>query len=83
MLTEGTRIRVIKGCNARSVSKNDTATVTHIENLGADYGHFVKVTLRFHTCTQSWYVRHQNRLSDIQVSLNDGNPLHKLVIEVR
>jgi len=42
-----TKVTVEKGCKALLISKGARATVTQIQELGADYSHQVKVTLRF------------------------------------
>ena len=87
-LTTGTRVRIVKGCQARDIVKDSTAIVD-IRPLGKEYGYSVKVTLTFVSGPSlvykgrvvSFYARHPNRLSDDVVRLNDGNPLH--TIEVR
>jgi hypothetical protein len=84
-LVTGTRVVIVKGCNARDVVKGTHAVVT-VTPLGAEYGHSVRVTLQFLNGTGAgrlvpFYARHLNRLSDPVVRLNDGNPLH--VVEIR
>jgi hypothetical protein len=85
-LAVGTRVQLVKGCKARGLDKGITARVQSVTELGADYGHSVKVVLQplngFQTTrTFGFYARHINRLSDVIVRLNDGNPSH--TIEVR
>jgi hypothetical protein len=82
----GSRVRIEKGCAARQVTKGTTAVVRAVEALGAEYSHSVKVTLQFVNGfgagrVISFYARHPNRLSDAVISMNDGNPTHR--IEVR
>jgi hypothetical protein len=79
-ITPGTRIVIEKGCRARDVVKGQRATVETVTALGADYGHSVKVQLRIGTRLVGFHARHMNRLSDFYVSMNDGNPLHKIIV---
>lgn len=81
----GTKVVIAAGCKALDINKNVTAKVVAIQELGAEGGHFVKVTLQFLNGFQagksrSLYARHINRLSDPIVNLNDGNPCHKVQI---
>lgn len=85
-LTVGARVQLVKGCKARGLDKGVSARVQSVTELGADYGHEVKVVLQplngFQAAKNfAFYARHINRLSDAIVRLNDGNPSH--VIEVR
>ena len=88
VLTTGTLVTIVKGFQARDITKGSTAVVTVIP-LGKEYGYSVKVTLTFVSGSSmvyqgravSFYARHPNRLSDPVVRMNDGNPLH--TIEVR
>lgn len=85
-ITAGTKVRIEKGCKAREVPKGLSATVESVTNLGADYGHSVRVVLKFRNGfiagkTLVLYARHENRLSDALINLNDGNPLHKIVVK--
>ena len=80
------RVKIEKGCKARGIDKGCSAQVTAIEPMGADYGHCVRVTLMMLNGfksgkTVSFYARHINRLSDIFIRMNDGNPSH--VIEIK
>ena len=84
-LTVGMKVRIEKGCKARDIAKNVTAVVTVVHALGADYSHQVRVQIKTLNGFGAGklinlYVRHQNRLTDAIVRMNDGNPLH--VIEV-
>lgn len=85
-ITPGTRVRIEKGCKARDVNKGVTAQVKAVEALGAEYSHSVRVTLQLLNGfgagrVISFYARHPNRLADAVISMNDGNPTHR--IEVR
>lgn len=85
-LAVGTRVRIEKGCKARSLDKGTTAQVTAIEPMGADYGHCVRVQFTMLNGFKagksfSFYARHVNRLSDPIIRMNDGNPSH--TIEIR
>lgn len=80
------RVIVQKGCVARGVVKGVTAKVTKIEPMGAEFGHSAKVALCLMNGfnagkTVVFFVRHVNRLGDVFVSMNDGDPTHR--IEVR
>lgn len=84
-LAVGDHIKILKGCKARSITKNAIAKIVAIEALGADYSHSVRVFFRFQTSflsgkTVSFYARHINRLSDAVINLNDGNPLHTIQV---
>lgn len=84
-LSVGDRVRVLKGCNAREISKGITCQIREIVELGADFSHAVKVVfVRLNGFgagkTFVMIARHINRLSDPVVSLNDGNPTHKIQI---
>lgn len=88
MLTVGDRIWIEKGCTTRRITKGTSARVIAIRPLGADYSHSVAVTFQMLNGfrageTVTWYARHVNRLNDCTVNLNDGNPLHKIVIARR
>jgi hypothetical protein len=88
MVTTGTRVLILKGCNARGITKGTTAKVADVRELGADYGHAVKVSLTWSGGvnagkTFGFYVRHKNRLTDAVVQMNDGNPMHKIRLQVR
>jgi len=82
-LAPGARVRVSSGCRARGVEKGDWGTVESIQELGADYGYSVKLTIQWSLGRGSrvWFVRHANRLGDLEISANDGNPSHKLRLE--
>jgi hypothetical protein len=79
-LAAGTRVRIVKGCAARSVAKNGTAQIVSVTPLGADCGHSVRVVLSYAGRTLVFFARHPNRLADAVVRLNDGNPLHTVEI---
>jgi hypothetical protein len=79
----GMRVRIEKGCAARQIAKNATAQIIEVAPLGADHDHNVKVVLHLLNGPESGrkialYARHVNRLADAVLSLNDGNPLHKI-----
>lgn len=87
MLKIGDRVVVEKGCRARKVDSRTIARVHAIRELGAEYGHNVKVLLNFRTgshagTTLAFYARHPNRLGDDLINLNDGQPEHKIQIRV-
>lgn len=86
MVTIGTKVRVLKGCKPRGIAAHTTARVTAVRPLGAEFGHSVAVSLQMLNgfksgTTVTFYARHINRLSDPTTNLNDGNPLHKVVIQ--
>lgn len=85
-LTIGTRIKFEKGCKARGIDKGCSAKVTAIEPMGPDYGHCVRVTFTMLNGFKggkvfSFYARHMNRLSDVFVRMNDGNPSHTIEVK--
>lgn len=85
MISENTKIRIVKGCAARGIAKGSTAIVLSVEALGADYSHAARVAFRVLTGAAAgksfaFYARHPNRLGDPIVNVNDGNPTHKLAI---
>jgi len=87
-LTVGDKIVIEKGCKARNVAAHVSGQITDITPLGADYAHAVRVTFRLLNGfaagqTRVFFARHANRLADPLVNLNDGNPLHKIVIRRR
>jgi hypothetical protein len=82
------RVIVVQGCRARGISKGSTARVAKIEELGAEFGHSVRVTLQYLNGFEggriiAWYARHRNRLSDPVILMNDGDPTHKTRIQVK
>lgn len=88
MLKENDKVVVFKGCKARGIARWVICRVKGVKPLGADYGHTVKVILlalnglkggqRF-----SFYARHMNRLDDVIINLNDGNPTHTIQVIIR
>lgn len=85
-LSANTRARIEKGCNARGITKGCTVLVTEVTEMGAEYGHSVRVLFTvlngFKSGTKfAFWARHKNRLGDLVISMNDGNPLH--VIKIR
>lgn len=85
VLTVGTIVRIVKGCKARGIDKGCSAKISDVTLMGADYSHFVKIVFTMLNGfkggkTLVFYARHENRLSDSIVRMNDGNPSH--VIEV-
>lgn len=81
----GMRVRIEKGCAAREVVKNATAQISEVTLLGADCSHMVKVVLLLLNGPKSgrrvaFYARHVNRLADAVLSMNDGNPGHRIEI---
>lgn len=85
-LAVGGRVVFDKGCAARGAHKGTHATITAIEELGADHSHAVRVQLKWHNrgdwgdSVVSFYARHVNRLVDPIVSMNDGDPTHKIKV---
>lgn len=75
------KIKITKGCQARGVSKGVTCTAETTQ-LGADYGHSVKVLFTYKGRILAFYVRHANRLTDPEISANDGNPLHTIKFRI-
>jgi hypothetical protein len=83
MITVNSTVQIVKGCKRgwNDVHKGTIATVVAVQPLGADYGHSVRVVLEFCNLRCAvFYARHENRLADAVVNLNDGNPLHKIQI---
>lgn len=85
-LSANTRVKIEKGCKARGIEKGCTALVTAIEPMGAEFSHMVRVSFRMLNGFKagsvfSFWARHQNRLADPVVRMNDGNPSH--TIEIR
>ena len=85
-LAAGTRVQITKGCKALGIVKGTTAVVSAATPLGAEYGHSVKVVLRFVNGFKAGksfalYARHPNRLADAIVRFNNGNPFN--TVEVR
>jgi hypothetical protein len=87
-ITAGIKVIIAKGCKAREIKKGVKVDVVSVVQLGADYGHCVKIVLEVpspwigrSTRPVAFYVRHVNRLSDDTIGMNDGNPMHR--IEVR
>lgn len=87
-ITVGTKVAIVKGCKPLDIAKNTTARVVAVQEMGAEWSHQVRVTLQFLNGfkagqTRTLWARHPNRLGDITVNLNDGNPLHKVQIQAR
>lgn len=85
-LAINTRVKIEKGCKARGIDKGCTAQVRAIEPMGAEHTHCVRVTLLMLNGFKSgksfsFYARHINRLSDVFVRMNDGNPSHTIEIK--
>lgn len=81
----GTKVIIAKGCKALDLHKYTHAVVTDVQELGAEYSHNVRVTLRITTGFKagkvvSLFARHRNRLLDANVGLNNGNPSHRIEI---
>lgn len=77
----GDKVLIVKGCRARGISKGNVAYIVNIECKGAEYSHMVNVVLSLPGRCVSFWARNINRLSDIIINLNDGNPLHKIKIK--
>lgn len=78
-IIEGQTVTITKGCKARGIKKG-RALVVSITELGADYGHSVKVVLAYNGKNYAFFARHVNRLSDPEVNLNDGDPTHAIKV---
>ena len=88
MINVDSKIAIVKGCKALDISKGVIARVVSIEPMGAEYSHQVRVTFRFlngfragKTCVL--WARHPNRLADLTVNLNNGNPCNIVQIRAR
>lgn len=70
----GDRIVVEAGCRPLSINKHTIAEVIEITELGADYSHTVRVTVKFLYSGKRYglIARHKNRLSDPYINL--ANP---------
>lgn len=86
--TVGTKVQLVKGCNALEIVKGTTAKITEITPMGAEYSHSVRVTIKFlngfkagKTCVL--WARHQNRLNDHVLRLNNGDPTKFVEIRER
>lgn len=85
MLSVGDHIVIDKGLPAREVYKHANAYIVDIKEMGPDYSHSVMVRFRILSGrsagkSYAFYARHKNRLNDAVINLNDGNPLHRIVI---
>lgn len=77
-LSVGSKFVVVKGCEARNVRKGSRGQILDIRPVDSGVQ---KVVLCLPTAaTISFYVRHQNRLADSVVNMNDGNPMHKIQV---
>lgn len=82
-VTEQCSIRITKGCKTLGISKGDTATVVSVTQMGADWGHFVRVVIRTNSKVHTLWARHMNRLSDATVRLHNGDPTKHIEFFVR
>lgn len=80
-ITAGMTVTIAKGCKARDVVKGYKAKIVKIQEMGADYGHTVKVVLEYRGRILGFSVRHKNRLSDDCIRMHDGNPLHNIEVK--
>lgn len=83
--TDGSLLQVVKGSNARGITKGATVRVTSVKALGAEYGHSVQVCFQVLNGSNvgkifAFYARHMNRLCDPIVNMNDGNPLNLIKV---
>lgn len=81
MITAGTNVKILKGCNARNVTKGTTWQVQEVQPMGAEYSHQARVRLSRHGVTVTFWARHPNRLKDATTRLNDGMPSHTIEIQ--
>lgn len=77
-LTINTQVRILKGCENREIRKGQLAKVLEVKE-----GERRSASVLFEFMSGRkvrFYVQHVNRLSDTEVSLNDGNPCHRIVV---
>jgi hypothetical protein len=79
----GTRVKVAKGCNNLGIIKGSHARVTEVMPMGPEFSHEVRITLMLLSGSkagksQMLWVRHPNRLADLTINANNGNPLNKV-----
>ncbi len=69
-----TNIRITKGCKALGIDKGTRAVLVDVKEMGAEYTHFVRITIKFNSRTVALWVRHKNRLGDSTVRAHNGDP---------
>jgi hypothetical protein len=79
-LAAGSKVVITKGCRDRDVTKGHGAYVVSITEIE---GGAQRLALKFIKTGRvvSFYARHANRLADAEVSMNDGNPLHRITVK--
>ncbi len=78
-ITVGTKVKIAKGLQSTYVTKGLSASVVEVVEMGAEWGHSVKVVLKMLNGfeagkTKIFFARHKNRLADVSVRLNKGDP---------
>jgi len=85
MLKAGDRVKVTKGCQARSIPAHTRMVVCGVTPLGPEYSHQVKVAFKILNgfksgALVSFYASHINRLSAPCIRFNDGDPTHTIEV---
>jgi len=81
MITAGTNVKILKGCNARNIRKGTTWHVREVQPMGAEYSHQARVVLTHGSRVLTFWARHPNRLNDATVRLNDGSPNYTIEVK--
>lgn len=81
MITTGTNVKILKGCNARNVAKGTTWHVREVQVMGAEHSHQARVVLTRGPRVLTFWARHINRLSDPTVRMNDGSPSYTIEVK--
>jgi len=79
-IAAGCYVECFKGCSELDIRKGNRLYIRSITPLGAEYSHAVRVVIEFKGRVLSMYARHINRLGDVWVILNDGNPCRKIQV---
>jgi len=79
MIQIGSKVKITKGCKQRNIKKGMICTILDIKDLGAEGSYFVNIKFRTpDNKVIGFYMRYMKRLSDPEISLNDGNPFNKI-----
>lgn len=81
MITTGTNVKIVKGCNARNVTKGTTWHVREVQAMGAEYSHQVRLVLTLGPRVLTFWARHPNRLAAATVRMNDGSPSYTIEVQ--
>lgn len=80
-LAAGLAVVVVKGCKIRDIRKGMRGIIVSV--TPGERGS-ARVTITFgcghYARTISLYVQHTNRLADLIVGMNDGNPLNRIQV---